>query len=130
MEITAFEPLIVSYDVIKEQIEQLEKKKEELRDKIATEMHKQGLNEVSIRNSNNDNVWKCEYQSRTSRTTNYNKLMEFVGPEKYHEVVTTKESTSLYIRQQKNKTEKSELSGKAPNPNKVNAMVAPGGVLA
>lgn len=121
--------ILSAYDVLDEQLKQLEKKKSELREEVANEMHKLRLNKVVI-DGNLDTSWHCEYSIRTTRNTDYQRLMEIVGPENYHEIVSSTDSTSLYIRKKKKK-KKLDLTEKAPNAvDKNNGLLPPVGSIA
>lgn len=110
--------LLSEYSEANDKYNEYKNKKEELRNKIAEYMHDIKQNEISILDSNN-RQWSCVYQNRESKSVNHDELLRLVGPVHYQDVVKTKNSTSLYIRELSQKVEGNDMTKEAPDTNRI-----------
>jgi hypothetical protein len=114
------------YNIIKEQEDQLREKRDGIKEDIATLMHEDKTNDITI---DVDGIaFRVFYQGRTSKRTDYKVLYEIVGPQKYGEIVTENQSSFLSVRKAK-KGDQSGLTHKAPNGNN-KKLIPPAGTLA
>ena len=118
--------LLSQYELVDEQLKLLEDKKTTLRNNIAEYLHNNELN--SINQYGASKLWKCEYQTRTTKSVDYAKLVEFVGQENYTKIVSMKESTSLIIKSIKEKVDDSDLTSKSPKKTSKTPII-PTGVM-
>lgn len=116
--------LIDNYAEIDSKIKELDAQKKELRNQIAQLMHEYKTNQLILTDSSGKK-WKCYYQTKTSKSPNYQLLMEYVGPQNYHEVVSEKSSTSLVVtpapkkeQEEEDKTREKPVEDSVPNAPK------------
>ena len=107
--------IISIYGNLKEQEAILKSKINECKESIATYMHNHNLDSLVIEDILTSKLWSCAYQTRETSSTNYQLLMEIIGKDRYHEVVTNKISTNLVIREKKQTIQKSELTTTSPD---------------
>lgn len=118
---------IIKYLEINKQIKSLEEDKNEVRNKIAGQMHDLEVNELFI--DIDDETIKCAYQKTTRDSVDYARLLELVGPHIYSEVVTKKTTTTLIIRKAAEKSLTSKVH-KAPVDKDDKNKRPPTGILA
>lgn len=116
--------LIDEYEELDQKIKELDNKKKSIKESIADILHSESVNKKIFESSSNTK-WKAEYQTRNSRKTNYQLLMEIAGPDKYHDVVSENQSTSLVIA----KAPKSEQSKTKEKPIEDSVPSTPKGVI-
>jgi len=118
--------IIEDYREIVNKIKKLEEAKDQLRQKAAELLHQEKINKKEIQLPNGEN-WFCGYQTTSKTSTDLKLLLEYVGPTKYAEIVTEKESTFLTIRKAGKSKIKEDLTSQKPVEE--NEPLIPSGVI-
>ena len=100
------------YRIQSRQKKEIEDKLDKIKERVAAMLHEDKINTVST-NLDIGEQWTALYQPRVTNSTDLKLLMETVGSKKYSEIVTPKESTSLYIKKA-GKEKKSSLTNEMP----------------
>ncbi len=117
------------YRLLNRQKGEIEDRMDKVKEHIAGMLHEDQTNEKIVDLSNGEK-WKAAYQTTSRSTTDLKLLMETVGPSKYSEIVTQKESTFITIRKAgKEKKEASILNARPVEDNLVKPFVPTGTVL-
>ncbi len=119
--------LVEEYRIIIDKIKKLEEEKEKLRQRGAELLHQDKINRKEIQLPDGEN-WLCGYQTTTKTSTDLKLLLEYVGPAKYSEIVTEKESTFLTIRKLGKSKTKDNLTTQKPVEEE-NEPLIPSGVI-
>ena len=85
------------YRLLNRQKSEIEDRMDKIKENIATLLHNDKINEKVVDLSNGEK-WKATYQTNSRTTTDLKMLMEMIGPSRYSEIVSQKESTFLTIR--------------------------------
>lgn len=121
---------ITQYREINKKVKELEEKKDIIRQKIAEMLHRDKENKKEIQLENGEN-WSCGYQTITKPSVDLKLLLEYVGPHKYVELVTDKESTFISIRKAgKSKTKDVILTEKPVEDTLSKPLIPSGTILA
>ncbi len=116
------------YRLLNKQKKEIEERMDKVKERVAVMLHADKLNESIVELSNGEK-WKATYQTTSRSVTDLKVLMEVVGPRKYDEIVSQKESTFLTIRKDgKKKTENSLLTAK-PVEDEINKPLIPTGTV-
>ena len=86
---------------------------DKIKERVAGMLHEDQINE-KITELSNGEKWKGTYQSASRTTTDLKMLMETVGPAKYSQIVSQKESTFLTIRKAGKEKKKASLTNVKP----------------
>jgi len=105
--------LITRYAEIKNDIDNLNKEKNEIRDILAQILHDEETNSKIIKDEYG-NKWKVTYQMLNRKKVNYSFLYDVVGSDIYDEIVTSEETTSFIIRKAPKKKSESKFTKEAP----------------
>ena len=116
------------YRILNRQKGEIEDQMDKVKEHVAGMLHEDKCNEKIAELSNGES-WKAAYQTTSRSTTDLKLLMETVGPSKYSEIVTPKESTFLTIRKAgKEKKDASILNAK-PVEDDLNKPFIPTGTV-
>jgi len=100
------------YRALNKQKSEIEAQMDAIKEKVAILLHEDKANEMIVPLSDGEK-WKAAYQTTSRNVTDLKMLMEMVGPSRYTEVVSQKESTFLTIRKAgKEKKDSSLLNAK------------------
>jgi hypothetical protein len=100
------------YRILSRQAKEIADRMDAIKERIAIMLHEDRINEKILPLANGEN-WKAGYQTTTRQNTDLKLLMEMLGPTRYAEVVTPKESTYLTIKKAgKEKKDTSKLTSK------------------
>jgi len=100
------------YRLLNKQKNEIEDRMNKVKERVAGMLHEDKINENIVEISNGEK-WKATYQTQSRTTTDLKALMEIIGPKKYGEIVSQKESTFLTIRKAgKEKKENSLINAK------------------
>jgi hypothetical protein len=102
---------IEAYANLYKQKKAIEAELDVIKETIAVKMHEDKVNEIVVTISD-DESWKAAYQSSSRSSTDLKMLMEYVGPQRYAEIVTVNESTFLTIRKSGKKKKSSFVNTK------------------
>jgi len=92
------ESLLIKYTKLNAELTSKKKQLKEYKEQIADYMHKRKINKL-ILPGYNDILYKCEYQSRSTRSVDYSLLAENItNLELYNQIVQLKKSVALSIR--------------------------------
>lgn len=101
------------YRILNRQKNEIDDKMDEIKKRIAVMLHEDKVNEKIVPLANGEN-WKAAYQTTSRNATDLKLLMEMLGPSRYAEVVTQKESTFLTIRKAGKEKKDSSLTTSKP----------------
>ena len=117
------------YRMLNRQKGEIEERMDKVKAQIAGMLHEDQTNEKIVEISNGER-WKAAYQTTSRSNTDLKLLMETVGPSKYGEIVTQKESTFLTIRKAgKEKKDSSVLNAKPVEDDSSKPFIPMGTVL-
>jgi hypothetical protein len=105
------------YRNLNKQKAEIEANMDSIKEEVAKMLHEDQINEKIVELLNGEE-WKGTYQTTSRTVTDLKALMEMVGPQRYGQVVSNKESTFLTIRKAgKKKKDESLISNKPVNDN-------------
>jgi hypothetical protein len=117
------------YRNLNKQKAEIEANMDSIKEEVAKMLHEDQINEKIVELLNGEE-WKGTYQTTSRTVTDLKALMEMVGPQRYGQVVSNKESTFLTIRKAgKKKKDESLISNKPVNDNNVKSFIPDGIVL-
>jgi len=116
------------YRLLNRQKGEIEDRMDKVKECIAGMLHEDQTNEKVVDLSNGEK-WKAAYQTTARSTTDLKLLMETVGPSKYSEIVTQKESTFLTIRKAGKEKKDSSILNAKPVEDNINKPFVPGGIV-
>jgi len=117
------------YKLLAKQKAEIETRMDKIKENVAVLLHEDKVNEKIVELSTGER-WKGAYQSTSRTNTDLKALMELIGPTKYSEIVTQKESTFLTIRKAgKVKADKTLLNEKPVEDNSNKPFIPNGLVL-
>lgn len=116
------------YRLMNKQKSEIETRMDKIKERVAGMLHEDQINEKIAELSNGER-WKGTYQSTSRTVTDLKMLMETVGPAKYGQIVSQKESTFLTIRKA-GKEKKEALTNIKPVDNdEIKPLIPTGTVL-
>ncbi|HQF37143.1 MAG TPA: hypothetical protein PLL26_05915 [Candidatus Dojkabacteria bacterium] len=117
------------YKLLNKQKNEIEARMDKIKERVAAMLHEDKINEKIVELSNGEK-WKGAYQTTSRTVTDLKMLMEIVGPGKYSEIVSQKETIFLTIRKAgKEKKDTLLTSTKPIEDNNVKPFVPTGTVL-
>ncbi len=93
--------LMNSYVILKQYEDEVKVKKDILKERIAEYMHKKKTTTFDIEVGDNPENWNCNFQTRETKSVDYDLLLNVVGKDEFDKIVTTNKNTSLVIRKKK-----------------------------
>ncbi|MFA7202511.1 MAG: hypothetical protein WC188_02195 [Candidatus Caldatribacteriota bacterium] len=118
---------IKEFKSLSNQKKEIESRMDLIKEKVAKYLHEDKINEKIVELEDGEK-WKANYQTTSRNSTDLVALMELVGPTKYHEIVTQKESTFLVIKKA-GKEKKSKFVNEKPIDNEKNPQIPTGMML-
>jgi len=117
------------WDNLKIQEDEIKVKQNVIKENIAKYMHENKESSLSSPDENGQ-VWSMTYQTKNSRSCDYDTLESILTEEDFSDVVKTTTSEFLVIRKAKKSSgTKNDYSKKAPKTSKPNLSKAPTGVI-
>ena len=108
---------------------EIEANMDNIKEEVAKMLHEDQINEKIVELSNGEE-WKGTYQTTSRTVTDLKALMEMIGPQRYGQVVSNKESTFLTIRKAgKKKKDESLISTKPVDDNNSKPFIPDGTIL-
>jgi hypothetical protein len=121
--------LISQYKELNQKAKEIKELQDSIREKAAEMLHIDQINEKIVQLESGEN-WFCGYQTTTKSSTDLKLLLEYVGPNKYSEIVSEKQSSFISIRKAaKSKIESDLLHTKPVEDNPVRPFIPNGMVL-
>lgn len=106
------------YRFFSKQKAEIEANMNDIKEEVAKMLHDDQINEKIVELSNGEE-WKGTYQTTSRTVTDLKALMEMVGPQRYDQIVSSKESTFLTIRKSgKKKKDKLTMNKPVEDNNK------------
>jgi len=116
------------YRLLSRQVKEIETQMDKIKEGVAIMLHEDKSNEKIVGLSNGEN-WKAAYQTTSRSNTDLKLLMETVGPNKYSEIVTSKDSTFLTIRKAGKEKKDTSLMNAKPVEDNINKPGIPIGMV-
>jgi hypothetical protein len=116
------------YRTLNRQKAEIETRMDKVKERVAGMLHEDKTNEKIIELSNGE-PWTGKYQSQSRANTDLKLLMETVGPSKYSEIVTQKETTFLTIRKAGKEKKDASLVNAKPVEEDINKPFVPTGTV-
>ena len=85
------------YRMFSKQKAEIEANMDSIKEEVARMLHEDQVNEKIVELSNGEE-WKGIYQSTSRTVTDLKALMEMIGPQRYGQIVSNKQTTFLTIR--------------------------------
>lgn len=121
--------LATEYRELKKKEKEIEAQQNALKEKGAIFLHDDKMNENIVPLADGEN-WKFGYGSKITSKPDYKLLLETVGPAKYKEIVTEKESVFITIKKSgKTKIDTSILNEKPVNDDPTKPSIPTGTIL-
>jgi hypothetical protein len=101
------------YRMFSKQKAEIEANMDSIKEEVARMLHEDQVNEKIVELSNGEE-WKGTYQSTSRTVTDLKALMEMIGPQRYGQIVSNKQTTFLTIRKAGRKKKDEELTSTKP----------------
>ena len=117
------------YRVFSKQKAEIEANMDSIKEEVARMLHEDQINEKIVELSNGEE-WKGTYQSTSRTVTDLKALMEMIGPQRYGQIVSNKQTTFLTIRKSgKRKKDDSLITTKPVDDDNSKPFIPDGTIL-
>ena len=119
--------MLERYRLLKAREGEIEEELKTMKEAFGAHLHEIQANELDVELSDGEK-WRMVYQTAERSSTDLKLLMEYVGARKYDEIVTMKESVSLYVKKAP-KEKKSSVTNVKPVEDEVRIPNVPRGAM-
>ena len=115
------------FRLLKSRESEIKEELDTMKEAFGAHLHEIQANELDVELSDGEK-WRMVYQTAERSSTDLKLLMEYVGARKYDEIVTMKESVSLYVKKAP-KEKKSSVTNVKPVEDEVRIPNVPRGAM-